>query len=60
MDTSPSYYISYCKLEHIDCRRFWRKKLTLSGVCIVFDPLIAVEQHKALLDDVTDMKFEVG
>ena len=30
--TSPSYYISHCKFEHIDCRRFWTKVTTINGV----------------------------
>jgi len=41
--TSPMYYVTHCKLEHIDCRKYWRKVLTLNGACIEFDPILAIQ-----------------
>ena len=42
-NTSPMYYVTHCKLEHIDCRKYWRKVLTLNGACIEFDPILAIQ-----------------
>ena len=62
LKTSPTYYISYCKFEHLDCRHLWRKKLTFNGICIVFDPLLAVDYHKDQIkkNKIADASFELG
>ena len=37
---------SHCQFEHIDCRRFWTKVITINGVCIEFNPVTAIESYK--------------
>ena len=58
--TSPSYYIYYCQLEHIDCRGFWKKVKTINGVCLEFNPLEAIDSYKESLKHtrVKDKTFE--
>ena len=43
-----------------DCRRHWRRKITLWGICIEFDPYEAVKEYQNNLktDVMKDMELE--
>ena len=66
-DTYPFYQIFYCKFQHVDCRRYWKKVFTsgnqlqvflgenqvytINGICAEFNPGELILDHQAKINN---------